>query len=82
MTIMGKHGENEGSAHFCGKCGSKLLLFVPERIVQMKGLVIVPVGAIDGSEADDRLKPEKEFFCKRREGWMVGMEGTGKSEEF
>lgn len=79
---MGKHGMDEGSAHFCSKCGSKLLLYVPEKIEFMKGLVIVPVGAIDGSEEDARLKPRKEFFCKRREGWMVGMVGTTEAEGF
>ena len=42
----------------------------------------MPVGAIDGSEVDERFKPGKEFFCKRREGWMKDMEGTSVAEEF
>ena len=57
-------------------------MVVPERIESMRGIVIVPVGAIVGSEADSRLKPGSEGFVKRREAWMGGMEGCVQNEEW
>lgn len=48
----------------------------------MKDQVIVPVGAIDGSEKDERLRPSAEGFCKRKEAWMAKMDGTAEFEEW
>lgn len=48
----------------------------------MQDKVIVPVGVIDGSHNDERLKPEAEGWCKRRESWMPGMKGTTEFDEW
>ena len=74
--------EEEGNAVFCGKCGSHMMYHVPLKVEGMNGLVIVPVGVIDGSEGDERLRPGAEGWCRRREAWMGKMEGTVESEEW
>lgn len=49
---------------------------VPDRIESMRGQVIVAVGTIEGSEEDGRLRPVAEGWCRRREGWLRGVDGA------
>ena len=58
-----------------------MMLLVRRGNKAMEGSVIVPIGMIEGSERDERLRPGLEFFCKRREGWMPGMQGTKEYQE-
>jgi hypothetical protein len=55
--------ENENS--FCGECGSALLT-TNERFPD---IVIVPSGTLDFDALAD-WKPQAEFYCKRRGGWL------------
>ncbi|KAJ3564367.1 hypothetical protein NPX13_g7871 [Xylaria arbuscula] len=55
---------------FCGNCGS------PVRVQSSKnpGASVIPVGIIDGGKDD--FKPQIEFFCKRKAGWVGAIEGA------
>ncbi|KAK5628245.1 hypothetical protein RRF57_003960 [Xylaria bambusicola] len=55
---------------FCGKCGSPVKVqrgSDPERTV-------IPVGIIDGDK--DSFKPQLEFYCKRKAGWVGAIEDS------
>ncbi|KAK5945837.1 hypothetical protein PMZ80_003045 [Knufia obscura] len=65
-----------GMRKFCSLCGTRLLIYVREEVAVMQDKVIIPVGVIDGSEKDERLRPTAEAFCERREEWMPDMRGT------
>ena len=76
-SILSTFGnETTGMQKFCSICGTRLLLYCGSSNVDMRDQVVVPVGAIDGSEKDERLRPVAEGWCKRREGWMPDMKGT------
>lgn len=68
--------ETTGMLKFCSICGTRLLLYCGNSNDSMRDQVIVPVGAIDGSERDERLRPVAEGWCRRREEWMPDMRGT------
>ena len=55
---------------FCGKCGS------PVRVESGRnpGAMVIPVGIIDGDK--DAFKPQVEFFCKRKAGWVGTIENA------
>ncbi|KAI8950998.1 glutathione-dependent formaldehyde-activating, GFA [Xylaria longipes] len=55
---------------FCGKCGS------PVRIsrASQPGLLVVPVGIIDGDKS--AFKPELEFYCRGKADWVGAIEGV------
>ncbi len=80
MSVLGD--KISGGVLLCARCGTKLIIYVPARVTSMKGEVIVPVGVIDGSERDERLRPRMEGFVGRREVWMGKMEGTGECERW
>lgn len=56
---------------FCSNCGSPLFVSNSEH----EGLVVVTTGSMDNSGGED-WRPEHEFYCARRVGWMDGVEGA------
>lgn len=67
-------GNTVGRA-FCANCGSP----VRGDSSKFPGFLIVPVGCLDGSDADKAdLRPTAEYFCLSKAAWLPGLEGTEK----
>jgi hypothetical protein len=68
--IVGYHGRG-----FCPRCGSRLLN-PPE---PGDALIEVRIGTLD--EAPFGLRPEAELWVKRREPWILPVEGASQHDE-
>jgi hypothetical protein len=60
---------------FCARCGSRLL----DTSDSGDGLIEVRLGSLD--EAPFELKPEAEIWVKRRESWILPVEGAAQHDE-
>ncbi len=58
---------------FCGKCGSPLFISNPNHA----NVIIVASGTLD--DAPEK-RPNVEFHCKRRAGWLGEIEGATRFE--
>nr|POE53320.1 er membrane protein complex subunit 7 like [Quercus suber] len=70
---MGDSG-NTVKRSFCGTCGSSI--FARPTAEDLKGLVIIMTGTLEEGPGKAALMPSKEFYCKRRRGWMQGLGGV------
>jgi hypothetical protein len=62
---------------FCARCGSRLLDLTP--VDPGNTLVEIRLGSLD--EAPFELKPEAEMWAKRRESWILPVEGAAQHDE-
>lgn len=62
--------ETTGRQQFCRICGTRLFLYCKKSMVSMRNRVVIPVGVIVNSHADDRLKPTAEAWSHRKVRWM------------
>lgn len=77
LNLLTTYGDSkDGMTKFCATCAGRVLITCGADNTDMADSVIVPIGVIDNSETDARLAPRAEFWCKRRETWMLGMNGT------
>jgi hypothetical protein len=60
---------------FCARCGSRLL----DTSNTGEGLIEIRLGSLD--EAPFELKPEDEIWVKRRESWILPVEGAAQHDE-
>jgi hypothetical protein len=60
---------------FCSRCGSRLL----DTSDLGDGLIEIRLGSLD--EAPFELKPEAEIWVKRRESWILPVEGAAQHDE-
>ena len=74
-------GLSSGRSQFCRLCGTRLFLYCKISVADMRDQVVVPVGAIDGSHEDERLRGIGEGWCKGRESWMPEVRDTKIFEE-
>lgn len=76
-----KH-ENGMTLHtfFCDNCSSPIYRTADgnEKADQFKGLSAVFVGTLDDFEEQDKLKPDKELWTKRRATWRGEVEGAAQ----
>ncbi|KAL2075915.1 hypothetical protein VTL71DRAFT_858 [Oculimacula yallundae] len=69
-TYIDTSPDSKSSVHrsFCMECGSRLWNTKPD---QYPDMLVVMVGVLDLSDKEwVDWKPETEFFCKRRGGWL------------
>jgi hypothetical protein len=60
---------------FCARCGSRLL----DTTGLGDALIEIRLGSLD--EAPFELKPEDEIWVKRRESWILAVEGAAQHDE-
>lgn len=82
ISTFGDASKGEGTRQFCGRCGSPLFATVPDSVEALRGVVIVTVGSIDGSEESELLAPKHEGWCRRREAWMGEAKGAQQNDEW
>jgi hypothetical protein len=63
------------SRGFCARCGSRLL----DTSDPGDALIEIRLGSLD--EAPFELKPEAEIWVKRRESWILPVEGAAQHDE-
>ena len=62
---------------FCSNCGSHVRT-LNKTNPWVAGLVIVPIGIIEGEK--ESLRPVAEYYVKRRAGWQSGLDGAEQSQ--
>jgi hypothetical protein len=62
---------------FCARCGSRLLDLTS--VDPGDALIEIRLGSLD--EAPFELKPEAEIWVKRRESWILPVEGAAQHDE-
>ena len=62
---------------FCARCGSRLLDLTS--VDPGDALIEIRLGSLD--EAPFELKPEAEIWAKRRESWILPVEGAAQHDE-
>lgn len=69
-----------GTQEFCGACGTRMFVRCRKGIKNMRGQTVVPVGVIDGSGEDERLRPRGENRGESRVDWLsedIMLDGKG-----
>ncbi|CZT40872.1 related to DUF636 domain protein [Rhynchosporium secalis] len=78
-TYIDKSPDSQSSVihrSFCAECGSRLWNAAPD---EAPGIIVVMVGSLDLSDEEWKTWiPQREFFCKRKGGWL---RGVGAPEE-
>ncbi len=74
FDVSGEISSYDGRG-FCARCGSRLL----DPVAPGDRLVEIRLGSLD--EAPFDLKPEAEVWVKRRESWLLPVEGAAQHDE-
>ena len=74
FEVSGEISSYDGRG-FCTRCGSRLF----DPVASGETLVEIRLGSLD--EAPVELKPEAEVWVKRRESWILPVEGAAQHDE-
>ena len=74
FEVSGEISSYDGRG-FCARCGSRLL----NPVDPGDTLIEIRLGSLDGAPFE--LKPEAEIWVKRRESWLLPVEGAAQHRE-
>jgi hypothetical protein len=74
FEVSGEISSYDGRG-FCAFCGSRLL----DPVDPGDALIEIRLGSLD--EAPFELKPEAEVWVKRRESWLLPVDGAAQHDE-